>query len=56
MCGIFGIVCGTDSGVSAAQAGQLVRALLEASKTRGREPAGLAERNDETIEVLKQAG
>jgi tRNA(Ile)-lysidine synthase TilS/MesJ len=56
MCGIFGIVCGTDSGVSAAQAGQLVRALLEASKTRGREAAGLAVHNVESIEVLKQAG
>jgi len=56
MCGIFGIVCGLDSGVSSAQAGKLVRALLEASRTRGREAAGLAVHNGLLIEVLKQAG
>ncbi|MEO6710178.1 MAG: hypothetical protein ABI054_09585 [Planctomycetota bacterium] len=56
MCGIFGIVCSQESGVSALQAGRLVRGLLEASKTRGREAAGLAVHNVESIEVLKQAG
>src|SRR5688500_15047665 len=56
MCGIFGIVCGLESGVSAAQAGEWARALLEASKTRGREAAGLAVHNGDRIEVLKQAG
>ncbi|HTF89934.1 MAG TPA: hypothetical protein VK843_16080 [Planctomycetota bacterium] len=56
MCGIFGIVCSQESGVSAEQAGRLVRGLLEASKTRGREAAGLAVHNVESIEVLKQAG
>ncbi len=56
MCGIFGIVCRQESGVSGEQAGRLVRGLLEASKTRGREAAGLAVHNVESIEVLKQAG
>ncbi len=56
MCGIFGIVCRQNSGASPEQAGRLVKALLEASKTRGREAAGLAVRGGESIEVLKQAG
>ncbi|HUR26904.1 MAG TPA: hypothetical protein VM509_01850, partial [Planctomycetota bacterium] len=56
MCGIFGIVCRPESGISGAQAGRLVRGLLEASKSRGREAAGLAVHNVESIEVLKQAG
>src|SRR5689334_10937014 len=56
MCGIFGIVCRPESGISGEQAGRLVRGLLEASKTRGREAAGLAVHNVDSIEVLKQAG
>lgn len=56
MCGIFGIVCGLDSRLTSAQAGRLVQGLLEASKTRGSEAAGLAVHNGAKIEVLKQAG
>ncbi len=56
MCGIFGIVCRPDSGVSSDQAARLVRSLLEASRARGKEAAGIAVHNGESIEVLKQAG
>ena len=56
MCGIFGIVCRRESSLSSAHAGRLVKSLLEASKTRGREAAGIAVHNGDAIEVLKQAG
>jgi glucosamine--fructose-6-phosphate aminotransferase (isomerizing) len=56
MCGIFGIVCRRESSLSSDHAARLVKGLLEASKTRGREAAGLAVHNGDAIEVLKQAG
>jgi len=56
MCGIFGVVFGKDTRISAAFAGALIDKLYRFSQTRGSEAAGLVSFNGETIDVLKQAG
>jgi hypothetical protein len=56
MCGIFGVVFGKDTQITAAFAGALIDQLYRFSQTRGSEAAGLVSFNGETIDVLKQAG
>ncbi len=56
MCGIFGVVFGKDTQLTAAFAGGLIDRLYRYSQTRGSEAAGLVSFNGETIDVLKQAG
>jgi asparagine synthetase B (glutamine-hydrolysing) len=56
MCGIFGVVFGKDTRITAAFAGQVIDQLYRFSQTRGSEAAGLVSFNGETIDVLKQAG
>ncbi len=56
MCGIFGIVLSHDPQISSDFARSLVERLFLCSETRGREAAGLAVYNGQTIDVLKQAG
>ncbi len=56
MCGIFGVVFGKDTQLTAAFAGGLIDRLYRDSQTRGSEAAGLVSFNGQTIDVLKQAG
>ena len=56
MCGIFGVVYGKDTAITPEFAGRVVEKLFRASETRGREAAGMALFNGESIDVLKQAG
>ncbi|MBK7641603.1 MAG: hypothetical protein IPJ19_00910 [Planctomycetes bacterium] len=56
MCGIFGVVFGKDTRITAAFAGQLIDKLYRFSQTRGSEAAGLVSFQGQTIDVLKQAG
>ena len=56
MCGIFGVVYGSDAAITPEFAGRVVEKLFRASETRGREAAGMALFNGESIDVLKQAG
>lgn len=53
MCGIFGVVCGSEHRELARS---LAVALLRFSETRGREAAGLVVHDGSRIEVLKQGG
>src|SRR5262245_30640426 len=56
MCGIFGVICASDSEGDRALARELAVSLLRASETRGREAVGIAVHDGERIEVLKQGG
>ncbi len=56
MCGIFGVVVGSDPSIAPEFAGTVVERLFRFSETRGREAAGLALFSGESIDVLKQAG
>jgi len=56
MCGIFGVVCRSASGVDRDLARALAIALLKHSETRGREAAGIAVHDGTEIQVLKQGG
>jgi len=56
MCGIFGVVFGKDTGISAAFAGLVIDKLYRFSQTRGSEAAGLVSHHGAGIDVLKQAG
>ena len=56
MCGIFGIVCGSELTLDRDLAHSLAIALLRFSQTRGREAAGIAVHDGEQIQVLKQSG
>lgn len=56
MCGIFGVVFGKDTSITATFAGQVIDKLYRFSQTRGSEAAGLVSFNGESIDVLKQAG
>ena len=56
MCGIFGVVFGKDTQISAAFAGGLIDRLYRYSQTRGSEAAGLVSFHGAGIDVLKQAG
>ena len=56
MCGIFGVVYGRDASFDASFAGSVVETLFRCSEARGREAAGLAVHDGESIQVLKQAG
>ncbi len=56
MCGIFGVVYGRDASFDASFAGKVVETLFRCSEARGREAAGLAVHDGESIHVLKQAG
>lgn len=56
MCGIFGLVLGKDTALTAQFAGQVLENLYHFSKTRGSEAAGLTVHNGENLDVLKQAG
>ncbi len=54
MCGIFGIVTNRSSELSSAQLLSGARDLMRLSESRGKEAAGLALMNAETIRVYKQ--
>jgi asparagine synthetase B (glutamine-hydrolysing) len=54
MCGIFGVICSSDSRADLAR--DLAIALLRYSETRGREAVGMAVHDGNRIEVLKQGG
>jgi asparagine synthetase B (glutamine-hydrolysing) len=54
MCGIFGVICSSDSATDLAR--DLALSLLRFSETRGREAVGMAVHDGERIEVLKQGG
>src|SRR5512139_3209734 len=54
MCGIFGVICASDSAPDLAR--ELAISLLRYSETRGREAVGMAVHDGERIEVLKQGG
>lgn len=54
MCGIFGVICSSDSRADLAR--ELAIALLRHSETRGREAVGIAVHDGQRIEVLKQGG
>ncbi len=56
MCGIFGIVIGSDACIPAEFVEETTARLFRFSETRGREAAGLAMRVNGSIDVLKQAG
>ena len=56
MCGIFGVVFGKDTLITATFAGGVIDKLYRFSQTRGSEAAGLVSFNGESIDVLKQAG
>lgn len=56
MCGIFGVVFGKDTAITAEFAGRVMEKLYQCSKTRGSEAAGLTVHNGENIDVLRQAG
>jgi predicted glutamine amidotransferase len=55
VCGIFGVLCKSDSRVDPDLARSLAVALLRHSETRGRQAAGLAVHDGERIEVYKQS-
>ena len=55
MCGIFGVVLGAHSSVTAPELRALVDALFRLSESRGREAAGLALVSGDVIRVHKQA-
>jgi asparagine synthetase B (glutamine-hydrolysing) len=54
MCGIFGVICSSDSRADLAR--DLAIALLRYSETRGREAVGMAVHDGRRIDVLKQGG
>lgn len=54
MCGIFGVICSSDSSTDLAR--DVAIALLRYSETRGREAVGMAVHDGTRIEVLKQGG
>src|SRR4051812_44307548 len=54
MCGIFGVICSSDSRADLAR--DLALALLRYSETRGREAVGMAVHDGSRIDVLKQGG
>lgn len=56
MCGIFGIVIGSDACIPPEFVEATTARLFRFSETRGREAAGLAMRVNGSIDVLKQAG
>jgi glutamine---fructose-6-phosphate transaminase (isomerizing) len=56
MCGIFGVICSSESAADRGLAKRLALSLLRASETRGREACGIAVHDGERIEVLKQGG
>jgi glutamine---fructose-6-phosphate transaminase (isomerizing) len=56
MCGIFGVVLGSDPAIDNELAATLVERLFRFSESRGREAAGVAVWNGDSIDVLKQAG
>jgi glutamine---fructose-6-phosphate transaminase (isomerizing) len=56
MCGIFGVICASDSLADRTLAKGLALSLLRASETRGREACGIAVHDGKQIEVLKQGG
>jgi asparagine synthetase B (glutamine-hydrolysing) len=56
MCGIFGVICASDSAADRDLARALATSLLRASETRGREACGIAVHDGERISVLKQGG
>lgn len=56
MCGIFGVVFGKSTRVTAEFAGRVIENLYHCSKTRGSEAAGLTVHDGTKIDVLKQAG
>jgi hypothetical protein len=56
MCGIFGILFTQDDRLQRESSRALVLSLLTLSETRGREAAGLAVHDGQSIEVLKQSG
>ena len=55
MCGIFGAVIVKPENFSSKNITNLVRDLFVYSETRGREAAGIAIRNDDNFEILKEA-
>jgi len=54
MCGIFGIVIGSDAGIPAEFVEETTAKLFRYSETRGREAAGLAMWVNGSIDFLKQ--
>jgi glutamine---fructose-6-phosphate transaminase (isomerizing) len=56
MCGIFGVICSSESASDRELARALAISLLRNSETRGREAVGVAIHDGERIHVLKQAG
>ena len=55
MCGIFGAVIVKPENFSSKDLTNLVKDLFFYSETRGREAAGIAIRNDDNFEILKEA-
>ncbi len=55
MCGIFGVVCQHDRDIDATFARSVIERLFRLSETRGKEAAGMAVHDGESIQVLKQA-
>lgn len=54
MCGIFGIIVGQDSGLTAREARSAARSLFKLSEARGKEASGLAFADRETVQILKR--
>src|SRR6478752_10465232 len=56
MCGIFGVICSSDTQVDRDLVRSLAMSLLRHSETRGREAAGIAVHDGEQIQIFKQGG
>lgn len=56
MCGIFGVICGSDGSFDRELPRTFALALLRHSETRGREAAGVAVHDGSQIQILKQGG
>ena len=54
MCGIFGLLKSKDSDVSGSDFRALLNDLFELSESRGKEAAGLALRDTNSINIYKQ--
>ena len=54
MCGIFGVIAGSDSNVSPGLVEDTIGRLFRLSESRGKESAGLAALAGDSIRILKQ--
>jgi glucosamine--fructose-6-phosphate aminotransferase (isomerizing) len=57
MCGIFGLIANTQSGLTQSKCNQIIEKLFILSESRGKESAGIAiqNKNDKKIQVLKHS-